>query len=164
MDGMYFKSRENGKVSTKVLYNILGINQEGYKVPVRSILYLCPALRSRPAVRRLSPYRSFTYCRRSHNLSITHIAPGEARERRKWKHRNRSYSSRGFDSLLGKANHHLEASLAWIRVILFMKCRQQVLKPCDRVPRYCECWRLRCCGTNYYPHCARRNLLRHEVI
>ncbi|MBL8675838.1 MAG: IS256 family transposase [Alphaproteobacteria bacterium] len=31
MDGMYFKSRENGKVATKVLYNILGINQEGYK-------------------------------------------------------------------------------------------------------------------------------------
>jgi putative transposase len=31
MDGMYFKSRENGRVSTKVLYNILGINQEGYK-------------------------------------------------------------------------------------------------------------------------------------
>lgn len=31
MDGMYFKSRENGKVVTKVLYNILGINQEGRK-------------------------------------------------------------------------------------------------------------------------------------
>jgi putative transposase len=31
MDGMYFKSRENGKVVTKVIYNILGINQEGYK-------------------------------------------------------------------------------------------------------------------------------------
>jgi transposase-like protein len=31
LDGMYFKSRENGKVSTKVLYNILGVNQEGYK-------------------------------------------------------------------------------------------------------------------------------------
>lgn len=31
MDGMYFKSRENGKVATKVLYNILGVNQEGYK-------------------------------------------------------------------------------------------------------------------------------------
>jgi len=31
MDGMYFKSRENGKVITKVLYNILGINQAGYK-------------------------------------------------------------------------------------------------------------------------------------
>lgn len=31
MDGMYFKSRENGKVVTKVLYNILGINQEGHK-------------------------------------------------------------------------------------------------------------------------------------
>lgn len=31
MDGMYFKSRENGKVITKVLYNILGINQEGHK-------------------------------------------------------------------------------------------------------------------------------------
>jgi putative transposase len=31
LDGMYFKSRENGKVITKVLYNILGINQEGYK-------------------------------------------------------------------------------------------------------------------------------------
>ena len=31
MDGMYFKSRENGKVVTKVMYNILGINQEGYK-------------------------------------------------------------------------------------------------------------------------------------
>jgi transposase-like protein len=31
MDGMYFKSRENGKVISKVLYNILGINQEGHK-------------------------------------------------------------------------------------------------------------------------------------
>jgi transposase-like protein len=31
MDGMYFKVRENGKVITKVLYNILGINQEGRK-------------------------------------------------------------------------------------------------------------------------------------
>ena len=31
MDGMYFKSRENGKVISKVLYNILGINQEGRK-------------------------------------------------------------------------------------------------------------------------------------
>jgi transposase-like protein len=31
LDGMYFKSRENGKVVTKVLYNILGINQQGYK-------------------------------------------------------------------------------------------------------------------------------------
>lgn len=31
MDGMYFKSRENGKVTIKVIYNILGINQEGYK-------------------------------------------------------------------------------------------------------------------------------------
>lgn len=31
LDGMYFKSRENGKVVTKVLYNILGINQAGYK-------------------------------------------------------------------------------------------------------------------------------------
>jgi putative transposase len=31
MDGMYFKARENGKVVTKVLYNILGINQSGYK-------------------------------------------------------------------------------------------------------------------------------------
>ena len=31
MEGMYFKGRENGKVVTKVIYNILGINQEGYK-------------------------------------------------------------------------------------------------------------------------------------
>lgn len=31
MDGMYFKARENGRVVTKVIYNILGINQEGYK-------------------------------------------------------------------------------------------------------------------------------------
>ena len=31
MDGIYFKSRENGKVVTKVIYNILGVNQEGYK-------------------------------------------------------------------------------------------------------------------------------------
>lgn len=31
MDGMYFKARENGRVITKVLYNILGINQEGRK-------------------------------------------------------------------------------------------------------------------------------------
>ena len=31
LDAMYFKSRENGKVVTKVLYNILGVNQEGYK-------------------------------------------------------------------------------------------------------------------------------------
>lgn len=31
LDGMYFKSRENGKVVTKVIYNILGVNQQGYK-------------------------------------------------------------------------------------------------------------------------------------
>lgn len=31
LDGMYFKSRENGKVVTKVIYNILGIKQEEYK-------------------------------------------------------------------------------------------------------------------------------------
>ena len=31
MDGMYFKARENGRVITKVIYNILGINQEGRK-------------------------------------------------------------------------------------------------------------------------------------
>ena len=28
---MYFKARENGKVITKVLYNVLGVNQQGYK-------------------------------------------------------------------------------------------------------------------------------------
>lgn len=31
LDGMYFKARDQGKVVTKVLYNILGINQYGYK-------------------------------------------------------------------------------------------------------------------------------------
>ena len=31
LDGMYFKSRDNGKVVTKVLYNILGVNQLGRK-------------------------------------------------------------------------------------------------------------------------------------
>jgi transposase-like protein len=31
LDGMYFKSRDNGKVVTKVIYNILGVTQEGYK-------------------------------------------------------------------------------------------------------------------------------------
>lgn len=31
LDGMFFKVRENGKVSTKVLYNILGVNQAGIK-------------------------------------------------------------------------------------------------------------------------------------
>ncbi len=31
LDAMFFKSREGGKVVTKVLYNIMGINQEGYK-------------------------------------------------------------------------------------------------------------------------------------
>lgn len=31
LDGMYFKSRENGKVMTKVVYNILGVNQDGCK-------------------------------------------------------------------------------------------------------------------------------------
>lgn len=31
LDGMYFKARENGKVVTKVLYNVLGVNQQGYK-------------------------------------------------------------------------------------------------------------------------------------
>lgn len=31
LDGIYFKSRENGKLTTKVLYNILGVNQEGHK-------------------------------------------------------------------------------------------------------------------------------------
>jgi len=31
LDAMFFKTRENGKVSTKVIYNILGVNQEGHK-------------------------------------------------------------------------------------------------------------------------------------
>jgi transposase-like protein len=31
LDGMYFKVREGGKVVTKVLYNILGVNQSGIK-------------------------------------------------------------------------------------------------------------------------------------
>lgn len=31
LDGMYFKARDNGKVVTKVLYNVLGINQDGIK-------------------------------------------------------------------------------------------------------------------------------------
>jgi transposase-like protein len=31
LDGMYFKSRENGKVVTKVIYNVLGVSQQGYK-------------------------------------------------------------------------------------------------------------------------------------
>ncbi len=31
LDAMYFKMREEGKVVTKILYNILGINQSGYK-------------------------------------------------------------------------------------------------------------------------------------
>jgi transposase-like protein len=31
LDAMFFKARDNGKVTTKVLYNILGINQAGYK-------------------------------------------------------------------------------------------------------------------------------------
>lgn len=31
LDAMFFKARENGRVVTKTIYNILGINQEGYK-------------------------------------------------------------------------------------------------------------------------------------
>ena len=31
MDAMYFKVRHEGKVKTRVLYNVLGINQYGYK-------------------------------------------------------------------------------------------------------------------------------------
>lgn len=31
LDGMFFKARQDGKVITKVLYNIMGINQTGYK-------------------------------------------------------------------------------------------------------------------------------------
>lgn len=31
LDAMFFKARENGKVVTKAVYNILGINQEGIK-------------------------------------------------------------------------------------------------------------------------------------
>ena len=31
LDAMFFKARENGKVVTKTIYNILGINQEGHK-------------------------------------------------------------------------------------------------------------------------------------
>lgn len=31
LDGMYCKVRDNGKVVTKVLYNILGINSQGLK-------------------------------------------------------------------------------------------------------------------------------------
>lgn len=31
LDGMYFKAREDGKVATKVLYNVMGINQAGIK-------------------------------------------------------------------------------------------------------------------------------------
>lgn len=31
LDAMFFKARENGRVVTKTIYNILGVNQEGYK-------------------------------------------------------------------------------------------------------------------------------------
>jgi putative transposase len=31
LDAMFFKARDNGKVMTKALYNILGVNQQGYK-------------------------------------------------------------------------------------------------------------------------------------
>lgn len=31
LDAMFFKARENGKVVTKAIYNLLGINQEGHK-------------------------------------------------------------------------------------------------------------------------------------
>ena len=31
LDAMFFKSRENGKVVTKAVYNLLGINQQGHK-------------------------------------------------------------------------------------------------------------------------------------
>lgn len=31
LDAMFFKARENGKVVTKTIYNILGINQDGHK-------------------------------------------------------------------------------------------------------------------------------------
>ena len=31
LDAMFFKSRENGKVITKTVYNLLGVNQEGHK-------------------------------------------------------------------------------------------------------------------------------------
>lgn len=31
LDWMLFKARQDGKVITKVLYNIMGINQTGYK-------------------------------------------------------------------------------------------------------------------------------------
>jgi len=31
LDAMFFKARENGKVVTKVIYNILGVNQQGHK-------------------------------------------------------------------------------------------------------------------------------------
>jgi putative transposase len=31
LDAMFFKARDNGKVITKALYNILGVNQQGYK-------------------------------------------------------------------------------------------------------------------------------------
>src|SRR5690606_25753511 len=31
LDAMFFKSRENGKVVTRAVYNLLGINQEGHK-------------------------------------------------------------------------------------------------------------------------------------
>lgn len=31
LDAMYFKSRQDGKVSTKILYNIMGITQSGHK-------------------------------------------------------------------------------------------------------------------------------------
>ena len=31
LDAMFFKARENGKVVTKTVYNILGVNQDGYK-------------------------------------------------------------------------------------------------------------------------------------
>ena len=31
LDAMFFKTRDNGQVSTKVVYNLLGINQQGHK-------------------------------------------------------------------------------------------------------------------------------------
>jgi len=61
------------------------------------------------------------------------LASGEGLERGTDVTRNLSKRSRGFDSLPVKgAARQPEASLAWTAATLFVKRRQQVLKPCGK--------------------------------
>ena len=54
LDAMFFKARENGKVVTKTIYNILGINQQGHLMPDH--VHMCIEIPPKHAVSSIVGY------------------------------------------------------------------------------------------------------------